>query len=168
MVSAPDPADRLLVLSGSCSPVTGKQIRRAQQLGFEIWRLAGPQPWTMQTRKALDALAQGRSVVLYTVLGRETGTGIYGEEFGVALGRLLHKLILQSGVRRVLVTGGDTSTHVVKQLGLDAMTFRAPLVPGVPLCRAYAPGSSLDGLELALKGGQMGSDRFFAQVRDGR
>lgn len=122
----------------------------------------------MQTRKALDSLAQGQSVVLYTASGTETMTGKYGMEFGAALGRCLRKLLLLSGVRRVLITGGDTSTHAVKQLNLNAMTFAAPLVPGVPLCRSHAPGAPLDGLELALKGGQMGSDDFFAQVRDGR
>jgi uncharacterized protein YgbK (DUF1537 family) len=76
-------------------------------------------------------------------------------------------LVIESGVRRILIAGGDTSTHAVKQLGLDALTFAAPLVPGVPLCRCHAAGSSLAGLELALKGGQMWPEDFFAQVRDG-
>lgn len=164
----PQPADRLLVLSGSCSPVTAGQIQRAQQQGFATWRLEGPEPWGAQTRKALEALERGQSVVLYTALGPETNHHKYGDKFGAALGRRLRKLLLLSGVRRVLVTGGDTSTHAVKQLGLDAMTFAAPLVAGVPLCCCYAPGSPMDGLELALKGGQMGSDEFFAQVRDGK
>jgi uncharacterized protein YgbK (DUF1537 family) len=70
-------------------------------------------------------------------------------------------------VGRVLIAGGDTSTHAVKQLGINALTFAAPLVPGVPLCRTHAPGSPLDRLELALKGGQMGADDFFVRVRDG-
>jgi uncharacterized protein YgbK (DUF1537 family) len=80
---------------------------------------------------------------------------------------MLRRLVVDSGVRRVLIAGGDTSTHAVKQLGLDALTFAAPLVPGVPLCRGHAAGSPLDGLELALKGGQIGPEDFFAQVRDG-
>jgi uncharacterized protein YgbK (DUF1537 family) len=160
--------DRLLVLSGSCSPVTARQIERSRQMGFEAWRLVGSEPWGAETRKALEALAQGRSVVLYTALGPENGNGKYGKGFAAALGRRLRNLLQLSGVRRVLITGGDTSTHVVKQLEIDAMTFAAPLVPGVPLCRSHAPGSSFDGLELALKGGQMGGDEFFAQVRDGR
>ncbi len=40
------PVDRLLVLSGSCSPVTAKQIRRARQMGFAAWPLEGSLPWT--------------------------------------------------------------------------------------------------------------------------
>ena len=160
-------ADRLFVLSGSCSPATAAQIQCAQQLGFAAWRLEGAAPWTAQAAKALDALKRGESVVLYTALGPQPMAEAHGEEFGAALGRMLRELVLASGVRRVLIAGGDTSTHAVKQLELDALTFAAPLVPGVPLCRAHAPGSALDGLELALKGGQIGPADFFRLARDG-
>jgi uncharacterized protein YgbK (DUF1537 family) len=161
------PIDRLLVLSGSCSPVTARQIRRAKQMGFATWRLEGAGPWSAAAAKAHRALKSGRSVVLYTALGPKSPDEKYGEKFGAALGSLLRELILSSGVRRVLVAGGDTATHSVKQLGLDALTFAAPLVAGVPLCRTSA-ASPLDGLELALKGGQIGPEDFFANVRDGR
>jgi len=163
-------ADRLLVLSGSCSPVTEKQIRRARQQGFAARRLQHPETWGAQTRKALEALARGESVVLYTALGAgdRNGNKDYGEEFSQALGDRLRELLVTSGVRRILIAGGDTATHVVKQLGLKALTFAAPLTPGAPLCRGHAPGSPLDGLELVLKGGQIGPEEFFAQVRDGR
>ncbi len=163
-------AERVIVLSGSCSPVTAKQITRAKQQGFAIYRLQGPEPWGAETRKALEALARGESVVFYTALGPESvdGGGKYGEAFGAALGARLRELLTVSGVRRVIIAGGDTSARVVKQLDLSALTFAAPLAPGAPLCRAYAPGSSFDGLELVLKGGQVGADEFFAQVRDGK
>lgn len=161
------PVDRLLVLSGSCSPVTASQIRRARQLGFAAWRIEGPGPWTHVAAKARQALAGGRSVVLYTALGPQTRDALHGKNFSAALGVLLRQLILATGVRRILIAGGDTATHAVRQLDLDALTFAAPLVSGVPLCRASA-GSQLDGIELALKGGQMGSEDFFVNVRNGR
>jgi uncharacterized protein YgbK (DUF1537 family) len=161
------PVDRLLVLSGSCSPVTARQIRRAKQTGFAACRLEGVGPWGAEAAKARRALQGGRSVVLYTALGPKTQDERHGERFGKALGSLLRELVLSTGVHRVLVAGGDTATHSVKQLGLDALTFAAPLVAGAPLCRASA-ASQLDGLELALKGGQIGPEDFFANVRDGR
>ncbi len=117
-------------------------------------------------KKALNALNDSRSVVLYTALGPQPADGKHGEHFSSALGDLLRKLVLSTGVRRVLIAGGDTATHSVKHLGLDALTFAAPLVAGVPLCRGHAP-SPIDGLELALKGGQIGPPDFFAHVRDG-
>jgi uncharacterized protein YgbK (DUF1537 family) len=159
--------DRLLVLSGSCSPATAAQIRHAQQLGFAAWQLDGASPWRAQAAAARDALKRGESVVLYTALGPQPMDEAHGEDFGTALGKMLRELVLASGVRRVVIAGGDTSTHAVKQMELDALTFAAPLVSGVPLCRAHAPGSELDGLELALKGGQIGPPDFFRLARDG-
>jgi uncharacterized protein YgbK (DUF1537 family) len=63
-----------------------------------------------------------------------------------------------------MLCGGDTSSHAVQQLGLYALTWAANLQPGCPLCRAHAD-SELDGLELVLKGGQVGTDNFFDVVR---
>lgn len=159
------PTDRLLVLSGSCSPITAKQIRRAKQGGFATWRLGGSAPARALAANALRALQRGESVVLYAAPGpRATDV----EPIGPGIGDSLRRLILESGVRRVLIAGGDTATHAVKQLRLDALTFAASLAPGVPLCIGHAKDSPLHGLELTLKGGQMGGENFFAEVRDGR
>jgi 3-oxoisoapionate kinase len=171
-VASPAGVERLLVLSGSCSPVTAKQIRRARQDGFAAIRLRGAVPWEAEMRNALRALARGKSVVLYTALGREDREDKNAVGFGAPLGLLLRRLLLASGVRRILIAGGDTSTHAVKKLGLSALTFAAPLAPGAPLCRGHASGSllnglELDGLELVLKGGQIGPEDFFVRVRDG-
>ncbi len=124
------PADRLLVLSGSCSPATAKQIRRAQQSGFTTLRLQGFLPWTTQQEKALEALKSGRSVVIYTALGPQPKDPKHGERFGAALGTMLRRLVAESGVSRILkLAGGDTSTHAVKQLGLGALTLRCAACP---------------------------------------
>ena len=166
-LTAARPADRLLVLSGSCSPETAAQIRHARNHGFAAWPLGSPDPWTRRRQQALKALAEGRSVVLYTALGPLPANTETRQDLSIALGKLLRELVEKSGVRRVLLAGGDTSTHAVQQLGLRALTFAAPLTPGAPLCRGHAPGSPFDGLELVLKGGQIGPGDFFSAVRDG-
>lgn len=165
--SAAAATDRILVLSGSCSPVTARQIQTACKQGFTAIHLNAERQWMFETESALAALARGESVVLYTALGSPDQTKVYGEEHSRALGEMLREILLRSAVRRIAIAGGDTSTHVVSRLGLNALTFAAPLAPGAPLCRAWAPDSPLDGLELVLKGGQVGPDDFFAQVRDG-
>jgi uncharacterized protein YgbK (DUF1537 family) len=48
-----------------------------------------------------------------------------------------------------------------------ALTLAVPLAPGAPPCRGHAPGRALDGLEIALKGGQLGGPAYFSRVRDG-
>ncbi len=167
-LAEPAPVDRLLVLAGSCSPATARQTAWAGQNGFSLWRVGPETQWEKLRADTLHALASGASVVLYTAMGQQEKSNQYDEEFSARLGKELRGLLLASGLRRAVVAGGDTSTHAVKQLGLRALTFAAPLVPGAPLCKGHAKASPLDGLELVLKGGQIGPENFFAWVRDGR
>ena len=118
---------------------------------------------------ALHALREGRSVAIYSALGPADCEGApRGEELGRALGSFLLDLIRRSGVRRVAIAGGDTSSHAVRQLGLDALTFAGLLSPGAPLVRGYSADSDVNGLELVLKGGQVGPENFFEIVRKGK
>jgi uncharacterized protein YgbK (DUF1537 family) len=164
---SPPPAagvDRLLVVSGSCSPVTEGQICRAMNQGFVGVRI---EKGAFDRAKA--ALANGHSVVLFTALGpTDRGRLAGGDELGRKLGTMLRDLLLQSGVRRAVVAGGDTSSHAVRQLGTHALTFRALTTPGAPLCSAHSDDPAIDGLELVLKGGQVGPEDFFAMVQRGR
>ncbi len=170
--SAPDPpspgaTDRLLVLSGSCSPVTARQIEAAQQQGFRAWRVRPETTLAADVERAVRELSRGSSVVLYTALGAADAASPYGMEQSHALGEMLREVLLRSGVRRLIIAGGDTASHAMSPLGATALTFAAPLTPGAPLCRLHAPGSALDGLQVVLKGGQIGPEDFFARVRDG-
>jgi uncharacterized protein YgbK (DUF1537 family) len=164
----PPAVDRLVVMSGSCSPVTARQIRQAKKQGFAAWHLQPGAAWEKVQQGVEETLGRGQSVVLYTALGPQNNAHAYGEEFSTEMGERLRNLLLRTGVRRVLIAGGDTSTHAVKQMGLRALTFAAPLTAGAPLCKGHAQGSPLDGMELVLKGGQIGPEDFFARLRDGQ
>lgn len=160
------PVDRLIVLSGSGSPVTERQIRHALANGFAGIRIDPAVPNLLQT--ALHHLQAGRSIVLYSALGAEHyDPSLPREQLAIEMGKLLHALLLRSGVRRAVIAGGDTSSHAVRQLGLCALTFHAPLAPGAPLCDAHTEDQELRGLQLVLKGGQIGQDDFFADVLRG-
>jgi uncharacterized protein YgbK (DUF1537 family) len=164
--------DRLLVISGSCSAVTAQQILWAKAHGYvcvelDAAGLAGgeAQAWETALRLATDSLRSGGNTVLYTALGKPSGAA-HDQKLGAALGRLLLELVQQTGVTRVVLCGGDTSSHAVQQLSLTAITFAGVLVPGAPLCRAHADDATgLDGLELVLKGGQIGPQDFFEVAR---
>ena len=87
---------------------------------------------------ALCHLAAGRNVALYSALGPGDCSGTpQGEELGRYLGSLLLELVRQSGVRRAVIAGGDTSSHAVRQLRVEALTFAGLLSPGAPLCRVF-------------------------------
>jgi len=121
------------------------------------------------------ALQAGRSVVVYSALGRDGGfvetRGAeaigFNRNLGEQLGEILRVLVTQEKLTRALVAGGDTSSHAARQLGLSALTLATPIAPGSPRCRGHAPGGALDGLEIALKGGQVGGVTYFRQVLDG-
>jgi len=160
--------DRLLVVSGSCSPVTEEQIRSAERAGFESLHGVGANREEL-LGNALDALRRGRSIIIYSALGPADVNGaLRGQQLGEYLGDLMRDVVLQSGVRRAIIAGGDTSSHAVTRLGISALTFAAVMAPGAPLCRAESDAAGMHGLELVLKGGQVGSRDFFEQVRGGR
>jgi uncharacterized protein YgbK (DUF1537 family) len=169
---SPSPAtsvDRIIVLSGSCSPVTARQIRHATGNGFAGIALdAANLTRESILSPALRLLREGRSVVLYSAMGTEGVSGaVARDQLAAEMGILLRDLIEQSGIRRAVIAGGDTSSHAGRQLGVHALTFAAPLAPGSPLCRAHSDFPALDGVELTFKGGQVGQDDFFESVLGG-
>jgi uncharacterized protein YgbK (DUF1537 family) len=130
---------------------------------------------------ALSALSEGQDPLIHTAEGPEdpavekfkravSGSAVdmpaANQMIGEALGISLHRILERSGTRRAVVSGGDTSGHATRQLGIFALSALAPTIPGAALFRAHADGP-MDGLELALKGGQMGSQDYFGWVRDG-
>ncbi len=182
------PADRMVVVSGSVSPTTADQIAWAKANGFA--GIAFDATCVCQTPDDLDkeiartvaaclrAIAQGRDPLVYTAEGPDDpaveafktaaaqNLSEANQKTGEALGRILHQTLTQSGVRRAVVSGGDTSGHATRQLGIYALTALAPTIPGAALFQAHAEGP-MDGLQLALKGGQMGSHEYFGWIRNG-
>ena len=52
-------------------------------------------------------------------------------------------------------------------LGATALSALAPLAPGAPLCQVHSENGEIDGLEVTLKGGQMGTRDFFHRAKAG-
>ena len=71
-------------------------------------------------------------------------------------------------LRRIVVAGGDSSGAVAGALDIAALSIQAGLAPGGPLCRAWSESPKRDGLQIVLKGGQIGAADFFGVVRNGR
>jgi 3-oxoisoapionate kinase len=182
---------QIVVMSGSCSPVTGRQIEWAVENGFAGIEL-NPARLTNYDhcaaeradvkRKALDVLASGRSVVLFSALGpddpkieatvremRAAGFDpqVARERLAEQQGIILRELLEATGLRRAVIAGGDTSSHAARQLGIYALELLTPIAPGSPLCRASSSDPRFDGLEIALKGGQGGKADYFGRILTG-
>ena len=65
---------------------------------------------------------------------------------------------------RIGIAGGDTSSHAVQALQLWGLSYQTTVCPGVTLSRAHSANPSRDGLELMLKGGQMGGTDLFERL----
>jgi uncharacterized protein YgbK (DUF1537 family) len=180
------PADRLLVVSGSASPVTKDQIEKALQQGFYGIKITADQiadsssmPQTL-VDEVSTRLNDGQSVVIYTALGPDdesiavtrtqlSALGIRdsqsGEFIGKQLGRWTKEIIKLTGIRRVVIAGGDTSGFVTREMDIFGLEMLLPVSPGAPLCKAYSFKGNIDGIEIALKGGQLGSPDYFLKVK---
>ena len=179
--------DRVAVVSGSCSPVTAGQIAAAEAAGFatialDPARAADPGDWQAACDAARDtaraALTAGRSALVHTARGPDDPRIAAFEAIrrnaddtparvGTGLGHLLAGLVDDTGLGRVAIAGGDTSSHGAAALDLFALTAQAMIAPGAPLLRGHAAAPGRDGLEILLKGGQMGPPDIFVQLRDG-
>ncbi|MFA5663826.1 3-oxo-tetronate kinase [Castellaniella sp.] len=155
-----------VVLSGSCSGASRAQVEHhlashpglqldadalmrgelspAHALDFVLAHLA-LEPIVYSTAQPEQvAAAQGRH-------GRDALASRIECFFGT-----LAKQLVDAGVRRLAVGGGETSGAVVTALGLQALRVGPEIDPGVPVLASEAPVA----LRLALKSGNFGSIDF--------
>lgn len=128
-------------------------------------------------------LAEGRSLILHT--GHTLAGSTPAALLGTGLGRLVKSIVAEArsadgtgpttqpsgasrSLQRLVIAGGDTSSYAARALGIEAVEMICPLTPGAPLCRAHAPGSPVDGLEINLKGGQVGAEDYFGKLLAGK
>ena len=70
--------------------------------------------------------------------------------------------LVELGVRRLVVAGGETSGAVVDRLAIPAFELGLEIAPGVPMLRTL--GSRHCEMVLALKSGNFGGDDFFSDA----
>lgn len=169
----PHAAGSLVVLAGSCSPVTRRQVKHAVEHGFAAVELNLPEPGSdcaidAELSLAADAVARhiqsGQSVVVHT--GERLLPSAHGACVGEHLGHVLLKALLKADVSRLVVAGGDTSGQVARTLGIESIRFVLPLEPGAPLCSVRSSNPRVDRMEVTFKGGQIGGDDFLLTTRD--
>jgi uncharacterized protein YgbK (DUF1537 family) len=182
----------LLVLSGSCATVTGEQIRWARKNGFVAVAIH-PQDLLASDKhvsakqkiitRALEALANGHSVILHTAIGPQderikamkeitaklslTDTEA-NQTLGNKLGDMVCEIICSSRVKRLVIAGGDTAGRIQQFLQIEALQVSKPIGIAAPLCYVFSKKPEFNGLEMAFKGGQIGSTDYFYQVQCAR
>jgi 3-oxoisoapionate kinase len=160
-------ANPVLVISGSCSPVTTAQIAFAKAKGFEevvldalkICKDVAVDESTINQVNKL--LLQKRNVIVHT--GDKQTSNLSSEKLGIALGSIAKAAVEQSLVKRIIIAGGDTSSYAARALDIEAVEMIAPFGHGAPLCKAISGNKSIYGLEVNFKGGQVGSESYFVE-----
>lgn len=190
-----DGVKQVLAVSGSASPLSRMQVDAAIAQGFidlpvDASSLVAEERWEAELARlhdaAVAALQAGHSVMVHTARGpdddriaamtsllmsrgmsRETARHAGGRLLAQRLGRFVEGVLHAVPVERLLVSGGDTSSHVTQHLAPDALVIAARLAPGAPLCRVLSTRPHLAGLQIALKGGQMGQPDYFVRALRG-
>lgn len=166
----PSVGGRAAVLSGSCSSATNAQVAHWIAQGRPAMRIdaralaAGEDLATQATRWAG---AQGDTPVLIYATAQPDEVKAIQAELGVqraghlveqCLARVAASLV-DAGVRRLVVAGGETSGAVVQALGVQQLRIGAAIDPGVPWTQAEGRP-----LLLALKSGNFGTVDFFSKA----
>jgi 3-dehydrotetronate 4-kinase len=93
------------------------------------------------------------------------GRDAAGHAIEQAMADIAQGLVL-SGVRRLVVAGGETSGAVVDRLGIPGFLVGAEIAAGVPVLRAVGAkeGAKEGAMLLALKSGNFGGPEFFSDA----
>jgi 3-dehydrotetronate 4-kinase len=147
------------ILAGSCSDATRRQIQHAR-LRMPHWHLE-------QTHKPRDILAWAEPHLAngpVLIESSATPDELRQLDDSAAVGRMIEEKhadialgLVEHGVRRLVVAGGETSGAVVARLGVSALRIGPGIAPGVP----WTESLSSPALALALKSGNFGGDDFF-------
>jgi uncharacterized protein YgbK (DUF1537 family) len=167
---------RAAIVSGSCSIATNAQVRHALALGLPALQLdpialAAGDEAVARALAWCDAQAEDRPLLVYATaepaavqrVQAELGVARAGELVERALARIARALV-ERGVRRLVVAGGETSGAVVQALGIAQLAIGAQIDPGVPWTAARSPAARQEWMHLALKSGNFGSTDFFTKA----
>jgi uncharacterized protein YgbK (DUF1537 family) len=160
-------------LAGSCSQATLQQIAKAEQ-AMPVLHLNPEQvvAGKDETQRALAWAKErlGKAPILIassstpdqvSALQARHGRDAAGHAIEQAMADIAEGLV-QSGVRRLVVAGGETSGAVVDRLGIPGFLVGPEIAAGVPVLRAV--GAKDGEMLLALKSGNFGGPEFFSDA----
>jgi 3-dehydrotetronate 4-kinase len=160
-------------LAGSCSQATLQQIAKAEQampvLHLDPDRVvAGREEARRALAWARERLQEGPILIASSSTPEEVaalqarhGRDAAGHAIEQAMADIAEGLV-SSGVRRLVVAGGETSGAVVDRLQIPGFLVGAEIAAGVPVLRAV--GVSGGDMLLALKSGNFGGPEFFSDA----
>lgn len=125
--------------------------------------------------QAIKALKGGKHLILHPdpIYNWEGGTNILIEEEQISfreleliirdfLARLTATIVRTTGVKNLILTGGDTAIGVCKELGINSLIILDELLPGIPL--SSANNKHYNNIKLITKAGGFGGEDTLYQL----
>ena len=172
----PAPSGHQAIVSGSVSVATNGQVREfvaggGPAFSIDPLRLADGEDLVAAALAFADEHLAAGPVLVYSTENPDAVKRVQGTLGVAAAGELVEQTLasiaaglVERGVRRLVVAGGETSGAVVQALGLQTLRIGPQIDPGVPWCAAPLPGG--DTLHITLKSGNFGTPDFFRKALD--
>lgn len=165
--------DRAVVISGSCSQMTNRQVQayRQQAPSHEVLLercLDNAESYAQELCDWVEANHQSELAPLLFATADAHQLQAIQQQYGAArsseaieqLFAAVTRELKTRGWQRFIVAGGETSGVVAQSLGVTAFHIGPMISPGVPWVRdIHQP------LSLALKSGNFGDEQFFARAQ---
>ncbi|WP_127956626.1 3-oxo-tetronate kinase [Serratia microhaemolytica] len=167
--------EKAVVLSGSCSTMTNKQVacyrQQAPALAIDVARCLTAEARSDYAAELSEWVAQQSGAALAPLLfatAQPEQLQKIQQQYGTEAASLavealfaeLVKRLQQCGFSRFIVAGGETSGVVTQALGISGFHIGPCISPGVPWVRAIE-----QPISLALKSGNFGDENFFARAQ---
>jgi len=171
--SLPEVGGLQAVVSGSCSVATRQQVNH-MQASHPSWQLTAthlddPAAATHDALTFAEQHLDSGPVLFFSSATPEEVTNVQKRLGRNRAGELVEQTLaaisvglVERGVRKLVVAGGETSGAVVSEIGVKSLRIGPQIDPGVP----WTLSQSTDGptLALALKSGNFGSEDFFTKA----
>ena len=164
-----------LVLSGSCSAMTRKQVANYIDSGAKHYQL---DPLII-AKEGIDAVkvwlkeqAINDDKIIYATAKPQQVKTVQNR-LGIKAGAIVEQALadiakeaLRIGIRQFIIAGGESSGAVTNALGIDHLTIGQEIAAGVPLtyAKTYQNNNDGDHIALALKSGNFGDEQFFTKA----
>lgn len=157
----------MLVVSGSQSPITQAQIEFAKAQGSPVHVITPDAllsvPDALLVAAIVEQSVQGKPVVVHS--GSRNESTIDAQLLGNFYGKLVREISVRITLGKLVICGGDTSSHTSRALGITAVEMVGSYIHGAPICKAYSTYKEIDGMEMNFKGGQVGPPEYFDVIK---
>ena len=169
----PSVTGRSLIIAGSCSTATNKQVAWMQNR-IPCWALNVDQliddreatfrsmmDWVQTTDESNPLLIYSTaSAARVAEVQHEHGADLAAKAIEEFMSDAAACLVSDLNMARLIVAGGETAGAVVQKLGVRALRIDTEICPGVPWTQTIGDRP----LALALKSGNFGTEDFFEQA----